>query len=142
MFSCQAIKKSVAFIVLILVIKNTAAQKSDSLIYADEKHFRNIRQLTFKGDNAEAYWSYDDKQIIFQGKNEKEGVMCDRMYIGMVPETSEKFQFKPLGNGLGRATCGYFLPGGKQVVYASTHLGGDSCPPVPDRKQYGNRYLW
>lgn len=133
---------AIASTVLIFFVKTATAQNSDTLIYPDEKHFKNIQQLTFSGDNAEAYWSYDDKQVIFQGKNDKEGILCDRMYIGLIPKAGEKFSFKQLGDGKGRATCGYFLPGGKQVVYASTHLGADSCPPVPDRKQYGNRYLW
>lgn len=142
MFSGKVLKKITAFIFLVLLIKNIQAQNGDSLIYADEKHFKNIKQLTFNGDNAEAYWSYDDKQIIFQRKNEKEGIMCDRMFIGNISQNNQPFVFKQLSSGKGRTTCGYFLPGGKQVVYASTYLGGDSCPPVPDRKQYGNRYLW
>ena len=80
--------------------------------------------------------------IIFQRKNEKENIMCDRMFIESIPQHGEAFQFKQLSNGKGRNTCGYFLPDGKHVIYASTYLGGDSCPPVPDRSKYGNRYLW
>jgi len=137
-----SIKKITAVLVFIVCIKNVYAQNADSLLYADEKHFKNIQQLTFNGDNAEAYWSFDDKQIIFQRKNEKEDVLCDRMFIGMVPENGNPFNFQQLSSGRGRTTCGYFLPGGKEVIYASTHLGGDSCPPVPDRSKYGNRYLW
>ncbi|MGI8952426.1 MAG: TolB family protein [Chitinophagaceae bacterium] len=115
----------------------------DTLLYPDEKHFKNIHQLTFGGDNAEAYWSYDGKYIIFQHKNENEGVMCDQMYIGKLPENlTDSFTYKMISNGKGRCTCGYFLPDGKHVIYASTFLGGDSCPPVPDRKKYGNRYIW
>ena len=142
MFFYPVIKKIAAYILLFSCINTVNAQNSDSLIYPDEKHFENIQQLTFNGDNAEAYWSYDDKQVIFQRKNEKEGIMCDRIFIGHIPQTGSTFQFKQLSSGLGRTTCGYFLPGSKQVVYASTYLGGDSCPPVPDRSKYGNRYLW
>ncbi|MFT6795719.1 MAG: TolB protein [Maribacter sp.] len=32
---------------------------SDTLIYPEEKYFKSIRQITFGGDNAEAYWSWD-----------------------------------------------------------------------------------
>lgn len=142
MFSGAFIKKNSVLALLIFIIKNTNAQKSDSLIYPDEKHFKNIQQLTFNGDNAEAYWSYDDKQLIFQRKNEKEDVLCDRMFIGMIPQHGDPFNFHQLSSGNGRTTCGYFLPDGKHVIYASTHLGGDSCPPVPDRSKYNNRYLW
>jgi TolB protein len=116
---------------------------NDSLRYADEKHFKNIRQLTFGGDNAEAYWSYDGKYIIFQHKNEKEGVMCDQMYIGKIPlNLNDSFTCRMVSSGKGRCTCGYFLPDGKHIIYASTFLGGDSCPPVPDRSKYGNKYIW
>jgi Tol biopolymer transport system component len=142
MFSHEIIKKLAAFLILFGFIKNTNAQNNDTLIYPDEKHFKNIQQLTFNGDNAEAYWSYDDKQIIFQRKNEHENIMCDRMFIGNIPQNNQQFQFKQLSSGKGRTTCGYFLPDGKHVIYASTYLGGDSCPPIPDRSKYNNRYLW
>ena len=45
-------------------------------------------------------------------------------------------------SGKGRTTCGYFLPDSKHIIYASTHLGGDSCPRVPDRSKFGNKYIW
>src|SRR5579871_4415638 len=63
---------------------------SDTVLYPQEKHFSNIRQLTFGGDNAEAYFSFDGKYLIFQHKNEKENVMCDQMYIGRIPEARIK----------------------------------------------------
>jgi len=115
----------------------------DSIHYAEEKHFKNIRQLTFGGDNAEAYWSYDGKYIIFQRTNAREGLPCDQIFIGKVPvNDQEPFTYKMVSSGKGRTTCAYFLPGGKHIIYASTHLGGDSCPPVPDRSKYGNKYIW
>ncbi len=114
----------------------------DSLRYADEKHFKNIQQLTFGGDNAEAYWSYDDKKIIFQRKDPAEGIDCDQMFVGNVPAPGQPFKYTMVNNGKGRTTCGYFLKDGKHIVYASTYLGGDSCPPVPDRSKFGNKYIW
>jgi TolB protein len=115
---------------------------SDTILYPEEKHFSNIRQLTFGGDNAEAYFSFDGKYLIFQHKNEKENVMCDQMYIGKIPETpDEKFDFKMVSSGKGRTTCGFFTKDGKHIIYASTYLGGDSCPPVPDRQKM-KRYIW
>src|SRR3954466_14891757 len=68
--------------------------------------------------------------------------MCDRMFIGRIPQESQTFSFKQVSSGKGRTTCGYFLPEGKHIIYASTHLGGDSCPPVPDRSKFGNKYIW
>ena len=119
---------------------NTVA---DTLKYPDETHFKNIRQLTFGGDNAEAYWSYDGKWLIFQKTAPKEGIPCDQMYIGKVPtKPDEKFEPKLVSTGTGRTTCGFFMKDNKHIVYASTHLGGTECPPVPDRAKYGNKYIW
>lgn len=116
---------------------------SDTLLYPEETHFKNLRQLTFGGDNAEAYFSFNGKYLIFQRTQPKEGVLCDQMFIGKIPTSpNEKFEYKMVSTGKGRTTCGFFTKDGKHVIYASTHLGGDSCPPVPDRKKYGNKYIW
>jgi Tol biopolymer transport system component len=115
---------------------------TDTLHYPDEKHFKNIQQLTFGGDNAEAYFSFDGKWIIFQRTQPKDGIMCDQMFIGEVPKPGEKFVYKMVSTGKGRTTCGAFTKDGRHVIYASTHLGADTCPPVPDRKKYGNKYIW
>src|SRR5258706_3645523 len=137
------LKGLLLFSVTATIASSTLAQPLDTLHYADEKHFKNILQLTFGGDNAEAYFSYDDKQVIFKRTNPKEGLLCDHMFIGKVPTSiNDFFKYKMLSNGKGRTSCCYFLPGGKQVLYASTHLGGDSCPPVPDRSKFGNKYIW
>lgn len=116
---------------------------TDTLLYPDETHFKNIRQLTFGGDNAEAYFSFDGKWLIFQKTYSKEGIPCDQMYIGKIPSRpGETFVPKLVSTGKGRTTCGTFTKDGKHVIYASTHLGGDACPPVPDRSKYGNKYIW
>lgn len=129
--------------VSLISISQIQAQSSDSLQYAAEKHFKNVRQLTFGGDNAEAYWSYDGKYIIFQRTNPKEGLNCDQIFIGRVPQSpNEPFTYRRVSSGKGRTTCAYFLPDGKHIIYASTHEGGNDCPPVPDRNKYGNRYIW
>jgi TolB protein len=137
------------FLFFVLIAANTAKAQpgrppvADSMLYADETHFKNIRQLTFGGDNAEAYWSFDGKSIIFQRTNSKDGILCDQMFIGKIPQTSEEpFNYKLVSTGKGRTTCGFYMKDGKHVVYASTHLGADSCPPLPDRAKYGNRYIW
>ena len=33
---------------------------------AKEVHLANVKQLTFGGENAEAYFSFDGKELIFQ----------------------------------------------------------------------------
>jgi len=114
----------------------------DTVLYPDETHFTNIQQLTFGGDNAEAYWSYDGKYIVFQRTNPKEGINCDQIFVGKVPRPGEKFEYKMVSTGKGRTTCPYFTKDGKHIIYASTHLAADTCPPVPDRKKYGNKYIW
>jgi Tol biopolymer transport system component len=132
------------FLIALVICKFVIAQQpvADSTQYTGEKHFKNIQQLTFGGDNAEAYFSFDGKYIIFQRTNPKEGIECDRMFIGKVPKYGEKFTYKQVSSGKGRTTCGAFLKDGKHIIYASTYLGGDSCPPLPDRKKYGNKYIW
>ena len=115
---------------------------TDTIQYPEETHLKNVQQLTFGGDNAEAYFSFDNKWIIFQRTNSKEGIMCDEMFIGKAPKPGEKFEYKRISSGKGRTTCGAFMKDGKHIIYASTHLGADTCPPVPDRKKYGNKYIW
>lgn len=118
------------------------AQPSDIIHFEGEKHFKNIRQLTFGGDNAEAYFSYDGQYIVYQKTNEKEGILCDQIWMGKIPAPGETFKPKLVSTGTGRTTCAFFYPDGKHVIYGSTHLGSADCPPVPDRKKYGNRYIW
>lgn len=124
-------------------IANIVTGTKDTVQYPDETHFKNIQQLTFGGDNAEAYFSFDGKWVIFQRTNPKEGVNCDQMFIGKLPaKPGDAFEPRMVSSGKGRTTCGAFTKDGRHVIYASTHLAADTCPPVPDRKKYGNKYIW
>ena len=115
---------------------------SDTIQYPEEKHFKNVQQLTFGGENAEAYFSYDGKYLIFQKSNPKEGILCDQMFIGRIPQqVGEKFEIHKVSLSGGRTTCGFFYPDGKHILYASTHLGGKDCPLVPDKEKL-KRYIW
>jgi len=125
----------------LLLSGSSLRAQTDTQHYADEKHFKNVQQLTTGGDNAEAYWGFDSKHIIFQRTNPKEGISCDRMFTGEVV-ANKPFVYKQVSSGKGRTTCGFIMPDGKRIIYASTHLGGDSCPPVPDRSKFNNRYIW
>lgn len=119
------------------------AQSPDTLRMEGEEHFAHVRQLTFGGDNAEAYFSADGKYLVFQKTQPSAGIPCDQIYIGRIPETpGEPFVPKRVSTGTGRTTCAYFYPDGRHILYGSTHLGGAECPPVPDRSKYGNKYLW
>jgi len=116
---------------------------SDTIHFAGETHFKNVRQLTFGGDNAEAYFSFDGQYIIFQRTNPKEGIPCDQIWMGKIPtQPGEEFAPKLVSTGTGRTTCAFFYPDNKHFVYGSTHLAGSDCPPVPDRSKYGNKYIW
>lgn len=115
--------------------------EGESLVFPEEKHFKSLRQVTFGGDNAEAYWSFDDKQLVFQSNHKKWGVECDQMFLMNANETLDSVVAPPmLSTGKGRTTCAYFLPDNKSIVYASTHLGGDECPEAPLRKE--GKYVW
>lgn len=96
-----------------------------------EPHLGALEQLTAGGENAEAYWSFDGRQLIMQAHA---GEGCDQIYR-LVPG-SEKVR---VSTGKGATTCSYFLPGDQELIYASTHLGGDACPPKPDHSQ---GYVW
>ena len=109
------------------------AQNGAVQSHAKEVNLRNIRQLTFGGENAEAYFSFDGKQIVFQST--REPYKCDQIFKMNVDGSDVKL----VSTGKGRTTCGYFTPDGKRVVYASTHLGAPECPPDPDRS-FG--YVW
>lgn len=119
--------------------KSGATAKKDSLLYAQESHLSNIRQLTYGGDNAEAYWSFDGKSLVFQRKYTPDSIMCDQIFIGNIPTKSEEFSFDMVSTGKGRTTCSYFLHGDSTIVYASTHLKQENCPLEPDKS---NGYVW
>jgi TolB protein len=98
----------------------------------EEKHLRNVKQLTFGGENAEAYFSFDGKRLVFQQTKDRP---CDQIYSMNLDGSDMKL----VSTGRGRTTCAHYTPDGKAIVYASTHLGGADCPPVPGREQ---GYVW
>jgi len=98
-----------------------------------EKHLKNIRQLTFEGENAEAYFSADSKQLIYQSTHGE--MRCDQIFI-MNTDGSGK---RRVSTGKGRTTCAYFFPDGSRILYASTHASGPDCPPRPS---HAEGYRW
>ena len=129
----------IAVCTLFLLSEYLIAQEQKSLSYPEEVHLKNVRQLTFGGDNAEAYFSFDDKRIVFQSNNEAWGLGCDQIFISDL--TAMKAKPKMISTGHGRTTCSYFMPGNETIVYASTHAVHDSCPPAPERIIDG-KYVW
>jgi Tol biopolymer transport system component len=105
----------------------------DSLRLPQEKHLKNIKQLTFGGENAEAYFSPDGGQLIFQST--RDGRECDQIYTMNVDGGNARL----VSTGAGRTTCSYFFPNGQRILYSSTHLGAKECPPRPD---FSKGYVW
>ncbi len=114
----------------------------------EERHLADLRQLTLAGENAEAYWSNDGKQLILQSRTGDSD--CDRIHrlpLNTVLPLDSQIGGRrdvvppliPVSSGKGATTCSYFMPGDQQVIYASTHLGGDACPPKPD---HSLGYVW
>ena len=126
----------VSLLTLALLVTPSLVLSQDAgkpLALPSEKHLRNLRQLTFGGENAEAYFSADGKQLIFQSTRDGHG--CDQIYTMNIDGSNVKM----ISNGDGRTTCSYFFPNGKRVLYSSTHLGDKQCPPRPD---YSKGYVW
>jgi Tol biopolymer transport system component len=98
-----------------------------------EVHLRNVRQLTFSGENAEAYWSADASRLIFQAHEGNDA--CDQIYT----MNAEGGDVRRVSSGGGRTTCAYFFPDGERIVYSSTRHLGEACPEEPDMSR---GYVW
>src|SRR5437667_439970 len=110
------------------------ARKTYAKTFDGEKHLKDIRQLTFGGENAEAYFSPDGTKLIYQAT--VPGASCDQEFI--VDLTTG--DTKRVSSGRGRTTCGYFAyPKGDRIIYSSTEAAGADCPPQPDRS---HGYVW
>ncbi len=105
----------------------------DTLRVPGETHLRNIRQLTFGGENAEAYFSPDGQELVLQRAFAP--YECDQIFRLPVEGGDPVL----VSNGRGRTTCSYFMPDGASILYASTFLGSPDCPPKPDYRQ---GYVW
>ena len=111
----------------------------DKLRLAGEEHVYNLKQLTFGGDNAEAYWSSDGSALVFQANNPDWGTECDQIYL-MDPIRGLAEAPQLVSTGEGRTTCSYFMPGDEEIIYASTAGGGAACPEVP--RSVDGKYVW
>lgn len=109
------------------------AQVADSLIRPGETHFAHLWQLTFGGQNAEAYWSADGTKLVFQSTRDE--WPCDQEYVFDLASG----KIVRISTGKGRTTCGYFYDHDRRVLFASTHLDADTCPPPPDMSK---GYTW
>ncbi len=110
------------------------SEDNDRLRDPREKHFARIRQITFEGANsAEAYFNADATKLIFQSTRGK--FKCDQIFTMNIDGSDLRL----VSTGKGRTTCAYFFPDGKRILFSSTHLASDDCPPLPD---YSKGYVW
>ena len=121
-------------IITILVFGFIFFSPGDKYKIEGEKHLANIKMLTEEGQNAEAYFSFDENKLIFQ--RAAGDIECDQIFI-MNLDGSDK---KMVSTGNGKATCSYFLSGDQKIIYSSTHLAGVDCPAAPDysKDMFGN----
>lgn len=110
-----------------------AVRAPGDLALPQERHLRNVRQLTFGGENAEAYFSFDGQRLIFQST--RDGRACDQEYVMRIDGSSPRM----VSTGQGRVTCGYFFPDDARILYSSTHAESADCPPRPD---FSQGYVW
>lgn len=115
-------------------VESTATEEK-SLTDPREKHLTNVKQLTFGGQNAEAYFSYDDKRLVFQATGRDAEKQCDQIYVMNVDGSDKKL----LSTGNGVTTCAFFFPDDQHILYASTHEGNQNCPPPAD---FSEGYTW
>jgi Tol biopolymer transport system component len=118
---------------LIVLSHERASSQTTDLALPQEKHLRNVKQLTFGGENAEAYFSADGQKLTFQST--RDGHECDQIYTMNIDGSDVRM----VSNGDGRTTCSYYFPNGKRILYSSTHLGSKQCPPKPD---FSKGYVW
>ncbi len=111
------------------------AEPADDLIQEGERFFAQLFRLTRGGENAEAYWNSTSDRLVLQRRNEREDVLCDRIYV-TDPEGGPMVQ---VSSGRGVTTCGFFLSGDREVLFASTQARHEGCPPPPDMSQ---GYVW
>jgi len=123
----------------LLPVATAESPTEPSFIYEQEAYFANMRQLTNGGDNAEAYWSFNSRQLVFQSNNPKWGVKCDQIFVLNADGSTEAPPM--LSTGMGRTTCAYFMPGDSTILYASTHASQSQCPPPPAPRA-DKKYLW
>jgi Tol biopolymer transport system component len=125
--------KFLALLTTVLFLSVSIFAQDNKLTFEGENHLKNIKQLTFGGENAEAYFSSDGKKLIFQSKRDGRG--CDQIYTMNIDGSDVKM----VSTGMGRTTCSFFYKSGKKIIYGSTHLGNKECPPNPD---FSKGYVW
>lgn len=120
-------------ITLTFIIQFHALAQDDPYRFEGEKYFKNVKMLTESGENAEAYFSFDNKKLIYQSSFDD--MECDQIFTMNIDGSGKKI----VSTGKGRTTCAYYYPGNEKILYASTHHADESCLEPPDRSK---GYVW
>jgi Tol biopolymer transport system component len=124
----------VSGVVIAVLLAGCSTSVNDTLRDPREVHLSNIRQMTFGGENAEAYWSPDGEELVFQST--RPGLACDQIFRMPV---SDPAALTMVSTGEGRTTCAYFTSDNERIIYSSTHAHSKECPAPPDHSQ---GYVW
>lgn len=123
----------ILFFVVSIFTSSLSLPQENNFIFEGEKHLKNIKMLTNDGENAEAYYSFDGKKLVFQSTFDT--IECDQIFTMNVDGSDKKM----ISTGYGRTTCAYYYPDETKIIYASTHHHNLDCPPPPDRSK---GYVW
>src|SRR5215210_2160663 len=88
-------------------VSSTDSPRTQRVVAAKpgETHFQTVRQITFGGENAEAYFSHDGQWLTLQST--RDGSRCDQQYIMRIDGSSAR----RISDGRGKTTCGWYFPG-------------------------------
>jgi TolB protein len=123
----------ILFLTILLFTSCLIISQENKFVFEGEKHFKNVKMLTSDGENAEAYYSFDGKKLVYQST--VDSMKCDQIFTMNVDGSDKKL----VSTGNGRTTCAYFYPDETKIIYASTHHHDLQCPPPPDRSK---GYVW
>ncbi|GIX41300.1 MAG: hypothetical protein KatS3mg129_1033 [Leptospiraceae bacterium] len=139
-------------LLLFTVIVSCNKREQNQILFKGEKHFKTIKQLTYGGNNAEGYFSFDDSLITFQSDWEDlqkkfhihKNKYCDQIFTIDIHKldfnyNNQDFTFQLVSTGKGRTTCSFFL-NPHQIIFASTHEIMEECPE--SIRFYNNHYVW
>jgi Tol biopolymer transport system component len=126
------------FCIIVLLIASCTIKETrikETVSFPDEQHLKNITQLTFDGDNGEAYFNWDNNKLIFQSN--RNGYECDKIWIMNIDGSGKKM----VSPGHGAHTCSYFFPDNERIIFASTSHYPDTCPPKPELPEVSG-HVW
>ena len=123
--------KKIIIILMLIIFISCSTQKDATLTFK----LINTKQLTKNGDNGEAYFSSDNKNLIFQSK--RDGNSCDKIYT----MTIDGKDIKPIPHTDGAYTCSYFSLNDEYIFFSSTMQDGVQCPLVY-KDPNPRKYIW